>query len=256
MSIKHGHGEGSSPALYKDKLVVNWDHEGTSFLIAIDKNTGETLWKKDRNEKTSWSSPLIHEFEGKPQVIVAATGRVRSYDIQTGSVIWECGGLSGNVVASPVAANDMVFVANSYDTRSMLAINLQGAKGDITGRDRVIWRRNRDTPYVPSPVLHRGSLYFLKHYQGIITNVDAKTGATHYGPQRLPGIRNVYASLASAKNRIYIVDLSGTTLVLEHGPNFKVIAQNQLDETFSASPAIVGNSLFLRGDSHLYHIRQ
>ena len=256
LRIKHGHGEGSSPALGGETLVVNWDHEGDSFVVALDRRSGKQRWKVPRDEGTSWSSPLIVQHDGGSQVIVAATNRVRSYDLDDGRLIWECGGLSGNVVASPVAADGHVYVANSYETRSMLAIRLEGARGDLTGTDAVVWTRNRDTPYVPSPVLYGDSLCFLKHYQSLLTCVHATTGTALFGPERLPGIRNVYASPVGAAGRIYIVDLDGSALVIENGKKLEVLARNRLDDSFSASPAIVGDELFLRGERHLYCIAE
>ena len=254
MQIKHGHGEGSSPALHGDTVVINWDHQGESFVIALDKSTGKTKWKVGRDEGTSWSSPLIVEHNGQAQVIVAATHRVRAYDLASGAVIWECAGLSGNVVASPVAGDGVVYVTNSYETREMLAIRLAGAKGDITGTKNVIWTRHRHTPYVPSPLLYAGQLYFLKHYQGSLTCVDAKTGDVLFGPQRLPGIQNVYASLVGAADRVYIVSRNGMTVVIKRGATYELLARNQLDDSFSASPAIVGDELYLRGEEYLYCI--
>ena len=256
MQIKHGHGEGSSPALHGDTVIINWDHQGESLVVALDKHSGQTRWKVGRDEGTSWSSPLIVEHDGKAQVIVAATHRVRAYDLATGAVIWECAGLSGNVVASPVAGDGMVYVTNSYETREMLAIRLSGAKGDITGTDRVVWTRHRHTPYVPSPLLYGGQLYFLKHYQGYLTCVDAKTGDALFGPERLPGIQNVYASLVGAADRIYIVSRNGTTVVVKRGATYELLARNLLDDSFSASPAIVGDELYLRGEQYLYCIAQ
>ena len=103
MQTKHGHGEGSSPALYGDTLIVNWDHEGQSFVAAFDKRNGKQRWKAAREEVTSWATPIVVEHAGKPQVVISGTHRVRGYDLATGAVIWECGGLSANIVASPVA---------------------------------------------------------------------------------------------------------------------------------------------------------
>jgi len=253
MQVKHGHGEGSSPALADGVVVFNWDHEGESFVVALDAMTGEERWRAPRLEGTSWSSPLIVKHAGKQQVIVAATHRVRSYDLQTGREIWQCGGLSGNVVASPVAADGLVFVANSYETREMMAIRLEGAAGDLTGSDAVVWSRHRDTPYVPSPVLYEGSLCFLKHYQGILTCSQASTGKPLLGPRRLTGISNVYASLAAGGGQIYIVSREGTTAVIDH-ETFEQIGLNRLDDRFSASPVLVGDSLYLRGESYLYRL--
>jgi outer membrane protein assembly factor BamB len=252
MQVKHGHGEGASPALHGNTVIVNWDHEGDSFVIALDKRNGKQLWKVARDEGTSWSSPLVLEHDGKTQVVIAATNRVRAYDLADGKLIWECGGLSGNVVASPVAADGHVYVGSSYEKRAMLAIRLSDAKGDITGTDAVVWKRDRDTPYVPSPLLYEDTLCFLKHYQGIFTCVKAKTGEPLLGPRRLQGVRNVYASPIGAAGRIYIVGMGGSTLVLRKGGEFEPLALNALDDQFAASPAVAGDALFLRGENSLY----
>jgi len=254
MRIKHGHGEGTSLALARGTVVLNWDHEGESFVVALDARSGTERWRAKRSEGTSWSSPLVVKHEDRYQVIVAATERVRAYDLESGELVWECGGLTGNVVASPVAGGGFVFVANSYETREMMAIRLAGAKGDVTGTDMVVWSRHRDTPYVPSPVLYRGSLCFLKHYQGILTCVDAGSGGETLAPRRLPGIGNVYSSLVAANGRIYVVGRDGATAVLDHGKAFEVLAVNSLEDRFSASPMIVDDSLYLRGERWLYRI--
>jgi outer membrane protein assembly factor BamB len=256
MQTLHGHGEGSSPALHGDTLVVNWDHEGDSFVVALDKRSGKQRWKVARDEITSWSTPLVVEHDGKPQVIVSATKRVRAYDLVSGEVIWECGGLSRNVVASPVAADGFVYVANSYDRQAMLAIRLAGAKGDITDTDAVAWTLHRHTPYVPSPLLYGDMLFFLKHNQGFLTCLNAKTGKPLFGPRRLDGIQNVFASPVGAADRVYVVDRNGTAVVIKRGPAFELLARNRLDASFSASPAIVGGELYLRGERNLYCIAE
>jgi outer membrane protein assembly factor BamB len=132
MHTKHGHGEGSSPALHGDTLVVTWDHEEQSFVIALDKRTGKQLWRVARAEDTSWATPIVVAHGGTAQVIVPGTNRLRGYDLATGAVIWECGGLSSNIVASPVAARGVVYAGSSYETRNLLAVRLEGARGDIT----------------------------------------------------------------------------------------------------------------------------
>lgn len=256
MQTKHGHGEGSSPVLFGNTLVVNWDHEGQSFTVALDKRTGKQLWKIARDEVTSWATPIVVEHDGKPQLIISGTNRIRGFDLATGRVIWECDGLSANIVATPVSADGMVYAGSSYDTRAMLAIRLEGAKGDITGTDRVAWIRTRGTPYVPSPLLYGESLYFLRHYQGVLTRLIARTGEEQDGPFRLPEIRNVYASPVGAAGRVYITDLDGTTVVISHGDSPTVLAINRLDDSFSASATPVGGELFLRGERYLYCIAE
>jgi outer membrane protein assembly factor BamB len=252
MHSKHGHGEGSSPALSGDVLIVNWDHEGQSFLAAFDKHSGRQRWKVPRDEVTSWSTPLIVTVDDRRQVIVNGTSRVRGYDVENGDVVWECGGLSANVVATPVASEGIVYVGSSYDTRNMLAIRLAGAHGDITDSEHVLWSRSDRTPYVPSPLLYGDFLYFLRHYQGILTRVDAKSGIEAVGPFRLGSLRNIYASPVGAANRVYITDLNGVTQVVSHGAIPRLIAVNRLADSFSASAAIADQELYLRGREFLY----
>ena len=252
MQTRHGHGEGGSPVLYGETVIVNWDHEGRSFVAALDKHTGQERWRTPRDEVTSWATPIVVEQDGTVQVVISGTQRVRAYDLETGKVIWSCGGLSRNIVASPVADRGMLFVASSYDTRNLLAIRLDGARGDITESDHVAWSTRRLTPYVPSLLLYSHTLYFLRHYQGILTRLDAQSGQPITGPLRLNGIRDVYASPVAADNRIYITDLDGTTVVVAHDPLPRILAVNRLRESVSASAAIVDSELYLRGSHSLY----
>ena len=254
MKVKHGHGEGSSPALHGDTVVVNWDHEGSSFAIALDKNTGAEIWKAPRDEVSSWSTPLIIEQAGKPQAVIAATTRVRSYDLTDGRVLWECGGLSNNVVASPVAADGFLYAASSYEFQAMFAIRLEGASGDLTGTEAVTWKIDRHTPYVPSPLLYRGKLFFIRHLQAFLSCLDAKTGAPIFGPRRLPGFQMIYSSPVGAGGKVYVLSRNGVMLVIESDGKYDLLAANQLEDSFSASPAIVDDELYLRGEHHLYCI--
>ena len=256
MKSKHGHGEGSSPVLHGDTLVINWDHEEDSFVLALDKSTGKERWRIKRDEVTSWATPIVVEHAGSRQLIVSGTVRIRSYELATGRVIWECGGLSANIVCSPVAGHGMVFAGSSYEKQVMMAIELEGASGDITDSDKVRWSRIRGTPYVPSSLLYKESIYFLRHYQGILTRIEAKSGEEKQGPFRLGGIRNVYASPVAAANRIYITDMDGMTMVLSHEQQPRVLSMNQLNDSFSASAAIVDKEIYLRGTKRLYCIAE
>ncbi|MBI4326424.1 MAG: PQQ-binding-like beta-propeller repeat protein [Chloroflexi bacterium] len=253
----HGHGEGSSPALHGETLIVNWDHEGESFVAAFDKRSGRQLWKTPRNRASSWTTPIVAEQDGQPQVIISGSKRVSGYDLATGKPLWECGGLSEeNVVSSPVAGHGMVFTGSTYDRPGLLAIRLDGAKGDITGTKQVLWRRSKGAPYVPSPLLYGDSLYFLYHFQGMMTRVNARMGEDQPGPFRLPGIYNVYASPAAAAGRVYVTSREGVTVVLKDGDPPEVLAQNRLEDSFSASAALAGSEMFLRGERFLYCIAQ
>ena len=254
MATKMSFGEGSSPVLYGDVIVLNWDHEGDSFIIALDKRTGEVVWRNGRDEGTSWATPLVVEHNGNPQVIINATSRTRSYDLATGKMLWECGGMTANTIPSPVTANGIVYITSGFRGNALQAIRLDDAKGDITGAAAVVWEYDRDTPYVPSPLLYGDTLYFLKHNKGILSAFNASTGEAYYSPERLEGIAEVYASPVGADGRIYIASRDGVTLVIKHGSTLEVLAENVLNDGFNASPAIVDKEIFLRGNKSLYCI--
>ncbi len=248
-------GEGSSPALYGDTLVIVQDHEGDSFITALDKRTGDVLWKTARDERTTWFSPIIVEHNGKAQVITTGTNRVRSYDLATGELVWDGDGLTANSIPSPVAAGEYVYLMSGFRGSDLQAIHLTEATGDITESEAIVWRHNRNTPYVPSPLLYKDTIYFLKSNDGILSAFNI-TGVSLYGPERLQGVSNVYASIVGAADRIYIAGRNGTTNVIQYGSQFKVLAENKLDDSFNASPAIVGSELYLRGMQHLYCIAE
>ena len=254
MTTRLGYGEGSSPALWHDTLVINWDHEGASFVVALDKRTGKERWRKDRpGELTSWSTPVIREHEGRVHVIVAGAERTRSYDLRNGELLWSVSGLGMNVIPTPIYDAGILYLASGKrDSPRMLAVDLKGARGNLDGTDAVLWTRDRDTPYVSTPLLYRGQLYFFKHVQSFLTSVDATTGRALF-TERV-GLGNVFASPAAAAGRIYLLGREGKALVLEPGPTLKVLAENQLDDGFDASPVIVGGDLYLRGRRFLYAV--
>jgi outer membrane protein assembly factor BamB len=254
MTTRLGYGEGSSPALWGDTLVVNWDHEGDSFVVALDARTGKERWRKERpGELTSWSTPLIQEHEGRVHVIVAAGGRTRAYDLRTGEVLWSLAGLGMNAIPTPIYDAGILYLASGKrDSPRMLAVDLRGAKGDLDESRAVLWTRDRDTPYVSTPLLYRGQLYFFRHVLSFLTSVDAATGKSLF-TERLD-LGNVFASPAAAAGRIYLLGREGKALVLEPGPRLKILAENQLADGFDASPVIVGGDLYLRGRRFLYAV--
>jgi outer membrane protein assembly factor BamB len=256
LTTHHAHGEGASPALHDGILVVPWDQEKDSRVFAVDAATGRELWSSPREEITSWSTPVITTVDGQAQVILSATTRIRGYELTSGRLLWECGGMSRNVIATPVAADGIVYCGCSYDRRTMMAIALKGASGDITATDHVLWSTNQRTPYVPSPLLYDGRLYFLSHYQGILSCLHGTTGERAALPLRLNDIHEAYASPVGAAGRIYITDRSGVTVVLKHDDSLAELAINRLDDIFSASAALAGPNLLLRGARHLYCLRE
>lgn len=250
-----GFGEGGSPALYGNTLVMNWDHEGEDFIVALDKTTGKELWRNPRDEKTTWTTPLIVQHEGIPQVIVCASQRIRSYDLATGKQLWECGGMTANVIPSPVSDFGRVYAMSGFRGNALLAIQL-GRTGDLTDTDAIAWRYGKSTPYVPSPLLYGENLYFFSGNNAILSCFDAKTGKPLLSEQRLEGPSGFYASPVGASGRVYLVGRNGTSLVLKNSAAFDVLATNRLDEKFDASPAIAGKELFLRGHEYLYSLAE
>jgi outer membrane protein assembly factor BamB len=256
-TMRNQFGEGSTPALHGRYLVQVWDqYQAQSFIVALDKRTGEEIWRKDRDEIDTWATPLVVEVNGRPQVIVGAMNRVHSYDLATGDIVWETAGLTMNVIPSPVYEDGMAFLTSGFRGNSLKAIRLADAKGDITGTPAVVWTLERDTPYVPSPLVYDGILYVLKGNTGILSVFDAKTGTPHYALQRLDATPNVFASPVGAAGRVYIAGREGTTVVLKNGPAFEQLAANRLDDGFDASPALVDGEIYLRGNRHLYCIAE
>lgn len=247
-------GEGSTPALHGRFLVYVWDHQGDSFIVALDKNTGAEIWRQPRKEIDTWATPLITTVNGKAQVITGAMNQIVAYDLETGAPIWHTAGLTMNPIPSPVAEDGIAVLMSGFRGNSLKAINLAAAKGDITGTPAIAWTYDRDTPYVPSPLLYDGVLYFLKTNNGLLSVFDVKTGKPHYTLRRLDATPNVFASPVGAAGRVYIAGRDGATLVLKHGPTFEVLATNTLDDGFDASPALVDRELYLKGYRYLYCI--
>ncbi len=254
MTTRNGFGEGATPALYGDTVVVLWDHEGDDFVAALNKKTGKELWRTPRREATTWTTPLIVEAGGKAQVVIAATSSVIGYDLASGQQIWQGPALTPNAIPSPVYGDGILYVTSGFRGNMLYAVKLADAKGDISNSPAILWKYDRDTPYVPSPLLYGNELYFLKSNNGILTVFNAKTGEKLYGEQRLEDVPNVYASPVGAGGKVYIAGRDGATAVIERGGIFKLLSVNKLDDNFDASPVVIGDELYLRGKKNLYCI--
>jgi len=254
--MRNEFGEGTSPALHGNTLVIQWDHQGQSFIVALDKRNGRELWRVDRDEIDSWSTPLIVEHGGRTQVVTNGMHKLRGYDLATGAVLWEAPGTTMNPIPSPVFGDGLVFLTSGFRGNNLKAIRLAEATGDLTATRAIAWTLDRDTPYVPSPLLYRGILYLLKSNNGLLSAFDARTGTPHYQTVRLEGAPNVFASPVAADGRVYIPSQDGTTMVLRHGTTFKALATNALDDRFDASMALVDDTIYLRGYRHLYAIAE
>ena len=255
MRIKNAFGEGAAPALDGDSLYLKFDQEQDSYLVALDKRSGKELWRAARDEGSSWSGPLVVEANGRKQVVVSASSKVRSYDSATGKLIWESTGLGANVIPSPVSAGGLVYVMSGFRSPKLLAIRL-GREGDLTGTDAIAWTNERGNSYTASPVLNDGKLYFITD-TAMLSCLNAVTGEAYYSQQRLPKPYNFKASPVGVKDRLYLATEEGDVVVVKMGEKFEVLATNTLaDQSFIATPAVAEGSLYLRGQQTLYCIRQ
>lgn len=254
MSTRNGFGEGSSPALSGNTVVIAWDHDGPDdFVVALDKGSGKELWRQAREEDTTWTTPLIVEHAGKKQVVVNASNKVISYDLETGAPIWNSTGQTKNVIPVPVAGHGRVYVTSGFRGAALQAITL-GRTGNLFGTDAIAWSHSRSTPYVSSPLLYGDWLYFFAGNNAQISILDARDGKPQLDAERLEGIFGVYASPVGAAQRVYLTGRDGNIWVIMNAPKLEVLAKNRLDDGFDASPALVGKELFLRGRKNLYAI--
>jgi outer membrane protein assembly factor BamB len=248
-------GEGGSPALAGNALIVVADNDGDSFIYSFEKKSGEILWKKERDEGTTWATPMPVEVAGKLQVIVNATTRVRGYDAVTGDVIWQCEGQTRNVVPTPVIGHGMVYCASGFRGSALLAIEL-GKTGELTGTEAVRWEVKEGTPYVPSPLLYEDKLYVFSVNKAILSCYNAKTGEPYFKEEKLEGMNNVYASPVGAAGKVYFTGRGGEFCVIKLSDKLEVLAVNKLDDGFDCSPAIIGDELYLKGKEYLYCIAE
>jgi outer membrane protein assembly factor BamB len=256
MKIRASFGEGSSVALAGKAIIVVMDQEDQSVIYSLNKDTGEILWQKDRDESTSWATPLPVEVDGKLQVVTNAKNFVRCYDVETGDVIWQCSGQTDNVIPSPVPGPGMVICTSGFMGNKIQAIEL-GHTGNLNGTDAIKWESgNRTTPYVPSPLLYGDKFYVLFDNNAVLSCYNAQTGKPYYESQDLDGADGYYASPTGAGDKVYLASQNGVTIVIKNSDTYEVLASNKLDDHFDASPVVSGNELFLKGKKNLYCISE
>jgi outer membrane protein assembly factor BamB len=254
LNMYNDFGEGAWTALDSNTLFVVLDHEGESFLIALDKSTGRELWRTPREGNTNWSGPFVTTQAGGKQVIVSASREVVGYDAATGTRIWSARGLGQNTIPAPVASDGMVFVMSGFRNPNLMAIRL-GREGDLTGSDAIVWQNQRGNSYTASPVLYEGKLYVLTD-SGMLSAFDARSGTPFYQQARLPKPYNFKASPVGANGKLYLASEEGDVIVAKMGESFEVLATNSIaGESFLATPAIMNGEILLRGRSTLYSIR-
>lgn len=255
MKMRLAFGEGTAPLLAGDRLFLVFDYEGESFMIALDKRNGKELWRAARDERSSWSTPLAIEHGGRTEIVVSATNKVRSYDPETGKVLWESAGLGANAIPVPVYQNGIVYVMSGYRDPKLMAIKL-GKQGDLTGSDAIVWSHTRGLAYTASPVLFDNKLYVVTD-NGMVTAFNATSGEPYYAQTRLPKAYNLKSSPIGANGKLYLATEDGDVVVLKMGEKFEVLATNHLtDQVFIATPAIAAGELYLRGQNTLFCISE
>ena len=246
------HGNGGSPVLYRDLLIINCDGWGNdAYVVALDTQTGKSKWRTSRRRPWSqaYSTPLVIRVGDEDQVVSVGAFRTVAYEPLTGKEIWRVSyGEGFSNVPRPVFGQGLVFIATGFQEPALMAVRADG-RGDVT-RTHVAWMLTRGAPYTPSPILVGDELYYISD-TGVLSCVDATTGKMIW-QQRLGG--NYSASPVFADGRIYALSEEGVTTVFAPGKTFQKLATNRLDGTTLASIAISDRSLFIRSDTHLYRI--
>ena len=259
---RFGWGTAASPVLHQGRLYIVNDNDDASWLLALDKKTGKEIWKADRpDEKTNWAPPFIWEHDGKTEIVTPGTVKTRSYDLD-GKLIWEFKGMSSISIPVPFTQHGLLYIASGYvgdQNRPVYAIK-PGAKGDITlekgqtSNQYVAWYLPQAGPYNTSPLVYKDVYYTLLD-RGFFTAHDAKTGKEIYSKQRIDPAASAFTASPWAYNdKIFVLSEDGEAYVIQHGPEFKVIGKNMLDELCMATPAIAKGSLFIRTGTKLYRI--
>jgi outer membrane protein assembly factor BamB len=256
-----GWGTAASPVLYKDRLYVVNDNEEQSFLVALDKKTGEQIWRVERDEKSNWATPYVWENELRTELVTPGRGKVRSYDLD-GKPLWEFAGMSQLTIPTPFTQFGLLYVCSGYvldKLRPLYAIR-PGAAGDISLKDNetsnafIAWSHRLAGPYNPTPVVYGDHVYVL-YDRGFFACYDARTGKEVYDKQRL-GASAFTASPWAYDGKIFCLSEDGDTFVLQAGPEFKVLGKNSLEEMCMATPALVRGSLIIRTESKVYRIEK
>lgn len=256
MRTRFGWGEAVTPVLAGDLLIVNWDQEEGSFITGLDKRTGKTVWKVERpGEVTSWNTPLVTTWDGKQIVIANGTKSAKAYDALTGDWLWACDGQTTNAIPSPIRFEDMAICMSGYRGNYACAIPLS-SRGEISDKSLLQWQVHQGTPYVPSPLISRGRLFFTAGNTEVLSCIDVRTGKPLMERKRLPGVGTLYASPLVANGHVYFVGRQGTTVVVKDNENLEIVSVNALDDAIDASPVALNDQLFFRSWTKLYCIQE
>jgi outer membrane protein assembly factor BamB len=261
VNTRYGWGTAASPVLHQGRLYIVNDNEDKSVLMALDKDTGKTIWEVAREEKSNWATPYIWQNGKRTEIVTPGARRVRSYDLD-GKLLWEFGGMSSLTIPTPFTRHGLLFITSGYvgdQKRPVFAIK-PGASGDIslkqgeTSNQFIAWFAPQLGPYNPSPIAY-GDNYYTLFDRGLFASNDVRTGKEVYGRQRISQDIGAYTSSPWAYNgKIFVLSEDGDAYVIQAGSEFKVIGKNTVDEMCMATPAIARGSLILRTESKLYRI--
>jgi outer membrane protein assembly factor BamB len=245
-------GLGTSPVLYKDLVILLCDEENgeKSFVVGLDRRTGKEVWRTPRKIELSWATPVIVSAAGRDELITAGNQMNIAYDPPTGRELRRMQGLKNNAVTTPVVGDGVVVISTGYPDKLSLAVK-PGGSGDVSSA--ILWRYTKGSAYVPSPILYQGHVYLLTD-KGLMTCLDAKTGAVKYEGARPPVPATFMASPVAVDERILLMSQDGDTFVVKAGGEFVVERTNPLGEPISASAAVAGGRLYIRGEKHLFAI--
>ncbi|MGA2135274.1 MAG: PQQ-binding-like beta-propeller repeat protein [Bryobacteraceae bacterium] len=248
-----GVGTGVSPVLFDDKILIlaDQDEGAASFLAAISTADGKVAWKVKRKESVNWTTPVIVESGKQPLLIVPSMESVAAYDPHNGQELWRAAGLESNSVHTAVFGHGMVYVTSGFPKKIVMAIRLDPAKG----QDRIAWKYDKGTGYIPSPILYGDYLYVMTG-AGLLTCLDAMTGEPKYEGKRFPQPGQFTGAPVAFDGKLMITSNDGDTYVVKAGPEFEVLSTNSLGEPVYASLALAGDSVYIRSAGSLFRIRQ
>lgn len=252
---KAGLGPGTSPVLYENLIILQCDQEmgEGSFIAALDRRTGREVWCAARTTRRSWATPLLVRTPRRTELVASAAEAVIAYDPATGKELWRANGTHSHPIPSAVAGHGLVFVTAGSQAKRAMAIKA-GSDGDLTNSPAIVWKYEKGTAYVPSPILHGPYLYLMTD-KGLLTCLDALTGEVRYAGGRPPVPATFTASPVAFGDRILITSEDGDTFVVKAGPTHEILRTNSIGEPVYASPALAGGTLYLRGEQHLFAIR-
>lgn len=251
MRMDMAFGEGTPLTLHDNRLLLHFDHLDLGFLVMLDPATGREIWRTPRTEPFNWAAPYVAQHAGRRQIVMSGL-TVRSYDFETGKLIWEVPGLGENTIPQPVQHRDLVFAMSGHTLKMLMAIPL-GQTGKLTAA-ALAWSTARGASYTPSPLLHENRLYVLTD-NGLLSNLNATTGVPAYQQARLPKPYSFKASPVGANGKIYLASEDEDVVVVKMGDRLEVLATNTLaGQSFIASPVIVGGDLYLRSQTHLFRV--